>query len=177
MTRTDPPTATIRLNLFEQHLHKTLETDGNTDQALRRIAAINPNLANKTAGLRGFLGDLIVALVRDMGRVRGVRTVVDVAEFEQTLRDRLAHIRSVTIRNMIASIGVDRLIHLTLRVLRDVAQEQTLAAQLKSTAQTIRKLEDLLARGRLMDEDIYELKLRRDLFLNSLRLYTRLTKG
>jgi hypothetical protein len=75
MTRTDPPTATIRLNLFEQHLHKTLETDGNTDQALRRIAAHSPHDSSRwerratlsdsgleTAWATGFLGSVPLCL-------------------------------------------------------------------------------------------------------------------
>lgn len=176
LTRSDPPTATFRAALYDHHLRVALDLDADMDRALRTIRDSNPHIANKTAGLRGFLADLVVGVVRGTARARGLRVVLHVATFDQDIRAALETVHSVTIRDMVGYIGPDRIVAIALRALRDVSQEQTVAMQLKSTAQTIRKLEDLLARGKLMDEDIYELKLRRDLFLNALRLYARLTR-
>ncbi len=177
MTRTDPPTATFRLPLYESHLRGMLDTNGDIEAVLHELRTTDQHISNKTSGLRGFLVDIVVGVIRGTGRVRGLRTALILASFEQDVHHAILGVQNNVIQYMVARIGVDRIVAIALRAIRDVSQEQTLAAQLKSTAQMIRKLEDLLAKGQLMDEDIYELKLRRDLFLNALRLYVRLTKA
>lgn len=176
LTRSEPPTATFRVALYDHHIRVAFDTDSDLNRALRSIRDGNPHMANKTVGLSGFLADLLVGVVRGTGRARGLRVVLHVSTFDRDIRAALETVSSITIRDMVGYIGPDRIVAIAMRALRDVSQEQTVAMQLKTTAQTIRKLEDLLARGKLMDEDIYELKLRRDLFLNALRLYARLTK-
>jgi hypothetical protein len=178
MTRAEPGTATLRINLFENHLRVTLDTDANLDRSLKQIAAADPSLVYKAAGLRTILAEQIMAALHDVGRplAQPGRLAVVIKALTTNLAARFDAITNIEIANMIDYVGIANIIDLTKRALREVSQEQQVAGQLKQTAKTVRKLEELLAHAMLPDEDLFELKLRRDLFMADLRVFSRLTK-
>ncbi len=179
LTAKEPSTATVRSQILEARLKSLLDRD----PILAGVLMAHPGpdgatLGSKWPGLRVWLCDQMMTAWRDASQaLPHRRRIVATAVFEQHLFDTLNGLNNPDLRRVIGMMGIDHLVGLAGKALRLTAQEQVLATQLKTTAQVIRGLEAKLTNNTLPPEDLYELKLRRDLFMTDLRAYARAVRG
>lgn len=178
----EPVTATIRSRLFAQHLTVTLETHPLYEQVLvqARAGSIVP-ITSLSALIETIVDRTMRALYaarmpHAAGATNDDRFAVGIPAFTQELNDALTTFDDPHHRNLVDYMGLDQIAAIIRDTLTSISQEYVLARQIADTAKMIRSMNDLLARAALPDEDLYELKLRRDLFLTDLRVYNRLTR-
>jgi hypothetical protein len=179
MTRGHPPTATVRESIFDKQVRAALDTNQDLARSLAQLASLHPNVANKIEGLSVMIADWARASLRACALRTAApgRVSVQIEQFAGTLADRLAALPHQDVRLMIDYIGITPLTTQVVDVLRRASTEQALATQLSQTARAIRRMEGQISNGTLAEEDVFELKLRRDLFAADLRVLSRLVKG
>lgn len=170
-----PKTATVRPNLFLQHLKITLE------HSVFKLLSRDSLYAHAALHALGEVASFALKSARLPAKVfkSTDRATINLDHFTQAFAERLTLSCQVDmpLRDLTGRLTAATLATIVRDTLAQMSHEHVLARQIRATALLIRKLEGKLAQGTLPDEDLYEIKLRRDLFIADLRVYNRLTRA
>jgi hypothetical protein len=175
-------TATVRATLFVDHLKVRLSTDPIVEQGLRdvfgsRAAANHGALTTLTAIAEASLKALKNAQVNPNTEPVDGRYGVGLLVFGEELADTFMHIVDQHAAQLIRKVGRERMKDAVIDALQAIAFETQLADQMRNLAQSILAMKDRHDNGIFPDEDHYEMRLRHELFVSDLQLYTRLTRA
>lgn len=177
-----PRTATLRPSLWVGHLAVRVGTDAALDAALLPILGADSLLPTARQAMMNYAKDRAFLALREAMSIPlstpDQRVGVGVRTLSLALDAALAQpVEDPGLAALVQAATPARLKEAALSALTAVSHEYLLAERLRETARGLLAMEEQMARNSLPPEDMYELRLRRDVFKADLALYTRLTRA
>lgn len=177
-----PTTATVKGGLYIDHLGVRISTDAEIEKNLRAVLGNDSLFSVALQAVVTHTGTLTLEALRNARPSpthipADGRYGVGLKAFGIEMDEVLSRPCDTGMQKLMDAIGAPKIKELAEAALQTVSHEALLADQLRETAQSIRRMEQQMVEQSLPPEDIYELKLRRDLFISDIQLYSRITRA